>query len=193
MNDDMTLKELAQRVVNGERWAVGERTCRACGCTDLHACPGGCYWVSLDLCSACAKTQTASGSRLPLSAAETVARDHDFLQVIVLAWDGQQTCVATYGTTAEQSAQAAEGGNRIKRALGWPESMCDAVSAQVQRLRDRIAELERQNLLAYELPDDTLDRLLVGHATDGDQLLVHNALGAIRAPEQMRSRLRITE
>jgi hypothetical protein len=37
------------------------RTCRGCGCTDLHACPGGCAWVLLDveiptgICSACAE------------------------------------------------------------------------------------------------------------------------------------------
>lgn len=30
-----------------------ERTCRVCGCTDDHACPGGCCWVEDDLCSAC--------------------------------------------------------------------------------------------------------------------------------------------
>jgi len=35
--------------VNGRK----TRTCRVCGCTDDHACPGGCYWVELDLCSAC--------------------------------------------------------------------------------------------------------------------------------------------
>lgn len=28
-------------------------TCRGCGCTDDHACPGGCSWVEPDLCSAC--------------------------------------------------------------------------------------------------------------------------------------------
>lgn len=28
--------------------------CRVCGCTDQHACAGGCYWVEPDLCSACA-------------------------------------------------------------------------------------------------------------------------------------------
>lgn len=27
--------------------------CRLCGCDDLHACPGGCWWVGPDLCSAC--------------------------------------------------------------------------------------------------------------------------------------------
>lgn len=27
--------------------------CRRCGCTDDRACPGGCYWVEPNLCSAC--------------------------------------------------------------------------------------------------------------------------------------------
>lgn len=27
------------------------RTCRHCGCTDEHACPGGCYWIAPDVCS----------------------------------------------------------------------------------------------------------------------------------------------
>lgn len=35
------------------------RTCRGCGCTDDHACQGGCHWVLLDVnsptgvCSTC--------------------------------------------------------------------------------------------------------------------------------------------
>ncbi len=30
-------------------------SCQFCGCTDDHACPGGCAWVSIDppVCSAC--------------------------------------------------------------------------------------------------------------------------------------------
>lgn len=31
----------------------GERRCRICGCTQDNACPGGCWWVEEDLCSAC--------------------------------------------------------------------------------------------------------------------------------------------
>jgi len=34
--------------------ALEVRRCRKCGCTDMHACPGGCSWVDADLCSACA-------------------------------------------------------------------------------------------------------------------------------------------
>ena len=31
-----------------------ERRCRVCGCTEDHACEGGCWCVEQDLCSACA-------------------------------------------------------------------------------------------------------------------------------------------
>lgn len=34
---------------------AGPPTCRVCGCTDDHACEGGCWWVEPDLCSACAE------------------------------------------------------------------------------------------------------------------------------------------
>lgn len=37
------------------------RRCRVCGCTDDHACPGGCYWVEYDLCSACAEKMEKCG------------------------------------------------------------------------------------------------------------------------------------
>jgi hypothetical protein len=32
---------------------VDKRFCRVCGCTQFHACPGGCYLVTDDLCSKC--------------------------------------------------------------------------------------------------------------------------------------------
>ncbi|MDD4566090.1 MAG: hypothetical protein PHE79_11530 [Eubacteriales bacterium] len=33
--------------------AESDQICRVCGCTQDNACPGGCYWVEEDLCSAC--------------------------------------------------------------------------------------------------------------------------------------------
>jgi hypothetical protein len=29
------------------------RKCRVCGCTQVKGCPGGCYWIAWNLCSAC--------------------------------------------------------------------------------------------------------------------------------------------
>lgn len=34
--------------------------CRVCGCTDIQACEGGCWWVEPDLCSACKPTRALS-------------------------------------------------------------------------------------------------------------------------------------
>ena len=33
-----------------------DRACRVCGCTEDHACEGGCHWVAWDLCSKCQET-----------------------------------------------------------------------------------------------------------------------------------------
>lgn len=41
------------------RTQASESTCIHCGCTDTHACDGGCYWARVDrvsgfgVCSAC--------------------------------------------------------------------------------------------------------------------------------------------
>lgn len=35
------------------------RVCRVCGCSQFRACPGGCYWVEDDLCSACVGKEPA--------------------------------------------------------------------------------------------------------------------------------------
>ena len=58
-------------LLNGVRlWAIMEvesakRRCRVCGCTDDHACPGGCSWVEEDLCSACVGKDPEAKGALP--------------------------------------------------------------------------------------------------------------------------------
>ncbi len=39
--------------VVGGMFFAGIRSCRICGCTDINACPDGCWWVGDRLCSAC--------------------------------------------------------------------------------------------------------------------------------------------
>lgn len=41
-----------------------ERTCRGCGCTEISACPGGCWWVESDLCSSCAPAMTMRAAKI---------------------------------------------------------------------------------------------------------------------------------
>lgn len=40
--------------------------CRGCGCTDTQACPGGCCWVDVELCSACVQKDLPPPAPLPL-------------------------------------------------------------------------------------------------------------------------------
>lgn len=47
---------IARRVAAGEKEAAAngyDMVCQLCGCWELHACEGGCYWVDAGLCSAC--------------------------------------------------------------------------------------------------------------------------------------------
>lgn len=44
-----------------EEMAGVKRVCRECGCTEDNACEGPCYWVELDLCSACSFRVTKIG------------------------------------------------------------------------------------------------------------------------------------
>lgn len=80
-------------------------------------------------------------TKIPISAAKNVAKKHGCRQVIIMAWDGKLTHCVTYGASVDDCDQAAQGGNRIKAALGWPESLMSEPS-RVKKLKARIAELE---------------------------------------------------
>ena len=81
--------------------------------------------------------------RIPVSAAKKFCNENVCRQVIILAWDGELTHVLTYGKTVEDCDLAAQAGNRLKKGLGWPESL-NAEPSRVKRLKARIAELEAQ-------------------------------------------------
>lgn len=54
--DEALMDAFFARVDAGEEIGIpvdGAGVCRVCGCTDLNACPGGCFWVAPDLCSVC--------------------------------------------------------------------------------------------------------------------------------------------
>lgn len=60
---------------------------------------------------------------VPASAAEEIAEKYNKDQVIIIAWEEQEnrTYVTTFGKTKEDCKLAAEGGNLIKKYLGWPD------------------------------------------------------------------------
>lgn len=73
--------------------------------------------------------------RIPIATAKRIAKEFEKDQVIILTLDKQHELqsVTTYGKTYEDCVNAAEGGNRIKRALGWPEKLCKAKPARQKR------------------------------------------------------------
>lgn len=79
--------------------------------------------------------------RIPISAAKAFAKQHHLKQVVIMAWDGAQMHVATYGGSVVDSAQAAAGGNFLKRALGFPAEACQAIPAKVVRAGVRMRRL----------------------------------------------------
>lgn len=73
--------------------------------------------------------------RIPIDLAKRIAKEFDKDQVIILTLDKTWALqsVTTYGKTFKDCVNAAEGGNRIKKALGWPEEECHAKPARQKR------------------------------------------------------------
>lgn len=73
--------------------------------------------------------------RIPIRVAKTIAEEFDLSQVIVLAFSKKTglTHVVTYGQTIGDCAQAAEGGNKLKKVLGWPDELCHDTPARARR------------------------------------------------------------
>lgn len=46
--------------------------CRVCGCSNLSACPGQCWWVEDDLCSSCTVACVPSGEHIEPDEAEVI-------------------------------------------------------------------------------------------------------------------------
>ena len=78
-----------------------------------------------------------TGNRIPILDATRIGEKHGYSQVIIVAWDDQTgtTSVVTWGKSLKQSEEAAKGGNFVKKAMGWPDDMCQAEPARVKRAR----------------------------------------------------------
>lgn len=94
---------------------------------------------------------------IPISAAKRIAEQFEKNQVIIVTWDAahEMVHVTTYGKTKQDSIIAADGGNFIKKALGWPEHLCHDVPEWWREERDKLlgvcklALIEMQNADAH--------------------------------------------
>lgn len=71
--------------------------------------------------------------RIPIKAAREFAKQYGLSHVIILAHDGELDHVVTYGKSKKNCIEAAEFGNKLKRALGWPEELCNDVPSRAKR------------------------------------------------------------
>jgi len=72
--------------------------------------------------------------RIPISAAKDISKRFGQDEVIIVTWDkvNNRTHVITYGKTIKQCAEAAQGGNFVKKSLGWPDELCQTEPARIR-------------------------------------------------------------
>lgn len=119
--------------------------------------------------------------RLSIGAAREFGRALGLDQVIVASWSKAKgrTTVTTWGRDKEQCAQAAAGGNLVKKALGWPDEYCEDEPARVRKMRQEIRDLRRK-IVARDQADDPariadaiVDRLFTDGSGNRADRLVH--------------------
>jgi hypothetical protein len=81
--------------------------------------------------------------RIPIKALKEFAKQEGLTHAILFAFDGKLQHVVTHGSNSDKCSEAADFGNKLKEALGWPESL-QAHPSTVKRLQKRIKELEQE-------------------------------------------------
>ncbi|OPY02573.1 MAG: hypothetical protein A4E60_00982 [Syntrophorhabdus sp. PtaB.Bin047] len=79
---------------------------------------------------------------IPVDAAKRIAEEYAQDQVIVCTFESttNRVHVVTYGKRIEDAENAAKGGDFVKKALGWPDRLCNSTPPRVQALGDALKE-----------------------------------------------------
>ena len=85
--------------------------------------------------------------RIPITEAKRLAKTYSQNQVIIVTWDkvNNRQHVITYGLSVTDCAQAALGGNFVKKALGWPDEQCHDEPARVRRMKSGAPAVQTTN------------------------------------------------
>lgn len=96
--------------------------------------------------------------KIPYEKAEKFARENECKVVVILAWDGSNSHVVTWGESAEQSDFAADTGHQMRCVLNWKDNMY-VDSSKVKALKDEIESLKKQiSSLKDQIPNPERDR-----------------------------------
>lgn len=95
---------------------------------------------------------------VPISAAKQIAEEFDKDQVIIVTWDSAfgLTHVTTYGKSKGDSIQAAQGARFVKRALGWPDKLCEAMPEWYMKEKAVLVEALKIAKLRMEEVEDSI-------------------------------------
>lgn len=77
-----------------------------------------------------------TAKRIPIKDAKALGVKLGYSQVIITAFDKVTgiTSVCTWGQNVADCKMAADGGNMVKKALGWPDEMCQDQPARFKKL-----------------------------------------------------------
>ena len=92
--------------------------------------------------------------RIPIKVARKVGKENNLSQVIIMGWDGKYTHVVTWGKTVIDCDQAAQGGNMIKKHLGFPKELCITEPNRVKNLKAKLNQHEEKLALALKALED---------------------------------------
>ena len=82
-----------------------------------------------------------TGKIIPVSALKKFANDYGYDHIIMFCTAKKTQYIATYGKTIEQCDQAAQFGDKLKDAMGWPETL-HAMPSRVKKLTEKVLELK---------------------------------------------------
>ena len=78
---------------------------------------------------------------IPISALKKFADEYEYDHLIMFCTFGKFQYIATYGKTIEECDQAAQFGDKLKDAMGWPETL-HAMPSRVKKLTAKVQQLE---------------------------------------------------
>jgi hypothetical protein len=80
--------------------------------------------------------------KIPIRVLRDFAKKYGYTHILMFATDeNMRQYVATYGRSITDCDEVAQAGDRLKNALGWPESL-HAAPSRVRALQHRVKELE---------------------------------------------------
>ncbi len=102
-----------------------------------------------------------TGKRIPISDAKRIGKERGYSQVIIVTHDKNTgiESVCTWGENQQDCEMAAEGGNFVKKALGWPDKNCKSKPRRQTKKEKEINQVlvDLKNMLHNHSQNDAVN------------------------------------